>query len=275
MWSKAWNWVRRSWWGLVVAYLSLVLGSYLAIWQFIVPLGIPDTFARAPGVAGKRVFYHIVLALLVASHGTLLLELWRRRATWSDVARGSAEPASQNRRDEKAGSECKAQLDQALDRLKAARAKLNDYESLEQEIIGLLAGGLEVEVEQIAGRLQIGGDRDAAKNVRVAVASLRAAGKVIGTGGVTPKVKLTPTSPGSTPVSEDHLNVLKRLAEAGEELEADEVAGLLSMNFHKAHYYIDELVDRKHVYVSSAVGRPARYGIAKQGRALLAEHGLL
>lgn len=75
MFEKPLGWLRKYWWGLVVAYLLLLIGSYLTIWQVIEPLGLPDNFGEVSEIINTRVFYHLNLTLLFAAHVTLILNL--------------------------------------------------------------------------------------------------------------------------------------------------------------------------------------------------------
>jgi hypothetical protein len=75
MFDKPFKWLRKYWWGLVIAYLLLLIGAYLTIWQFIEPLGIPDNLGEVSAFIKTRVFYHLNLTLLFAAHVTLILDL--------------------------------------------------------------------------------------------------------------------------------------------------------------------------------------------------------
>lgn len=72
------KWLRRNWWGLIVAYLLLLIGIYLLIWQLAEPLGIPDTIETLPPFTKSRIFLHLVLTFLVAPHIALVLDLITR-----------------------------------------------------------------------------------------------------------------------------------------------------------------------------------------------------
>lgn len=76
------EWLRRHWWGLLVAYVIAVATSFTLIWAVIEPLGIPDHFTSLWPILSKRSTYHIVGSLLVGANIALLLELFVRRSHW-------------------------------------------------------------------------------------------------------------------------------------------------------------------------------------------------
>jgi len=75
MFDNPLKWLRRNWWGLIVAYLLLFVSTYLLIWQFAEPLGIPDTIETMPAFAKSRIFLHLTLTFLIAPYLTLILDL--------------------------------------------------------------------------------------------------------------------------------------------------------------------------------------------------------
>jgi len=79
MFQKPMEWLRRTWWGLIVAYLILASGLYFVIWQFAEPLGIPNRVEILPELIKSRVFIHLTLTLVLAAYITLLLDLYVRR----------------------------------------------------------------------------------------------------------------------------------------------------------------------------------------------------
>lgn len=78
--SSVMEWLRKKWWGLLVAYALVVAGCYSAIWTVIEPLGIPDTL-ECPlwPVLIKRSTYHIAASVFIGSHLTLILILLVRK----------------------------------------------------------------------------------------------------------------------------------------------------------------------------------------------------
>jgi hypothetical protein len=84
-----------------------------------------------------------------------------------------------------------------------------------------------------------------------------------------------PTTREQSTLSDAHVDVLKFLAASDGHLAADDIAGHLRITVQKARYYLDGLVDAKYVGCSLAVGRPALYYLARAGRAVLVERGLL
>ena len=82
--------LARNWWGLLVAYFVLVVLSYLGIWAFAEPIGIPDKFSSLndlPNALRHRWFYHVVLTVVLAAHATLVLELVFRCRAWPCLGR--------------------------------------------------------------------------------------------------------------------------------------------------------------------------------------------
>jgi hypothetical protein len=75
MFEKPLVWLRKHWWGIIVAYLLLLISSYFTIWQFAEPLAIPDTLEELPTFTKTRIFFHLNLTLLVTAHLTLILIL--------------------------------------------------------------------------------------------------------------------------------------------------------------------------------------------------------
>ena len=76
-------------------------------------------------------------------------------------------------------------------------------------------------------------------------------------------------------LSDGHIAILKILAEAEAELDSEDLARTLQLHVQKVKYYLDTLRKEKYIGDSLAIGRPATYYIAKRGRALLVEKGLL
>jgi hypothetical protein len=79
MCEKAWKWLHGPWWGLVVAHFIILCLTYLLIWQFAEPLGIPDTIDNLPAFVKLRAFFHVTLTLLIGAYITLILELVIRK----------------------------------------------------------------------------------------------------------------------------------------------------------------------------------------------------
>lgn len=74
--------MQRVWWGSLVAYVNLLVVAYTLIWKWIAPLGLPDVFPSGGWLFNTRWFFHIVVAVLVAAHGTIALDLSLRRGLW-------------------------------------------------------------------------------------------------------------------------------------------------------------------------------------------------
>lgn len=82
MLARAKGWMQRVWWGSLVAYVNLLVVAYTLIWKWIAPLGLPDVFPSGGWLFNTRWFFHIVVAVLVAAHGTIALDLSLRRGLW-------------------------------------------------------------------------------------------------------------------------------------------------------------------------------------------------
>ncbi len=81
--KRAIQWLRYHWLGLIIAYLIILVGTYLGIWQFSEPIGIPENIDTLPNwirnLMGYRIFFHLTLTVLIGSHITLVLDLFLRR----------------------------------------------------------------------------------------------------------------------------------------------------------------------------------------------------
>jgi hypothetical protein len=77
------DWLMRAWWGSLIAYPILLIGSFLAIWAVLEPAGIPDELPAPVWPWNTRLVLHIVLAILLASNAVIGLDLWRRRSLQS------------------------------------------------------------------------------------------------------------------------------------------------------------------------------------------------
>lgn len=82
MFDKPIEWLNKNWWGLIVAYVLVLISIYFLIWQFAEPLSIPDNFESLPEFAKSRIFIHIILTFLIGSHIVLILDLVIRKKKW-------------------------------------------------------------------------------------------------------------------------------------------------------------------------------------------------
>jgi hypothetical protein len=83
MFKTAREWLKRCWWGSVICYLLLLPAYYAFLWAVIAPLGIPATFDQLPSFLPQlRIFYHIMLVMALASHSTLVFDLFARKRGW-------------------------------------------------------------------------------------------------------------------------------------------------------------------------------------------------
>lgn len=85
--------------GLIKAYVLVLVAVYIGIWAFIEPVGIPeramiDYLAGAHAklallhvnlqwIANWRIFYHLILTLIITAHITLFFEWIFRRGRWA------------------------------------------------------------------------------------------------------------------------------------------------------------------------------------------------
>jgi len=79
MFNRAFQWLKREWWGLIPAHFIVVCITYLLLWQIVEPLGIYDKIENLLGFFGSRVFTHLALTLFFAAYITLILDLCLRR----------------------------------------------------------------------------------------------------------------------------------------------------------------------------------------------------
>ncbi|MGA9770305.1 MAG: hypothetical protein WBV94_14800 [Blastocatellia bacterium] len=75
MFEQSLKWLQKNWWGLIVAHFIVLISTYLLIWEFAEPIGIPDTIDHLPSFTKTRIFFHMVLTLLIAAYLTLILDL--------------------------------------------------------------------------------------------------------------------------------------------------------------------------------------------------------
>lgn len=86
MFDKPLRWLRKHWWGLIIAHFLLLISIYFAIWKLIEPLNIE----KVPNFTGSRVFYHLILTLLIAAYLTLILDLLVRYSVVSETKQTSS-----------------------------------------------------------------------------------------------------------------------------------------------------------------------------------------
>ena len=195
MWSTAKYWLHRTWWGIGITYLVTVLLVYLVTWTLIEPLSIPDKIPGAIDLFLRRSVLHILFALMLGSHITLVMEFLRRRSLWRQVAAVNTQ-TSQNTPLEIPTSEVSDETELLTNTAKAnafltdLKAKLESYESLEKEIIGVLASGIEIMPGNLSNHLSTDSTADSARKIRLAVANLLEMGRIEGTGGLVPSIRL-------------------------------------------------------------------------------------
>lgn len=68
MWKRVWSSLAKGRSGLLLAYLSVLLLTYTAIWQLSAPIGLEAEFDTLPDFARTRIFFHLVLTLVAAPH---------------------------------------------------------------------------------------------------------------------------------------------------------------------------------------------------------------
>jgi hypothetical protein len=62
-----------SWPKVLIAFLTALAAAYGAIWAMIEPMSVPDTFLSLPSFVSSRIFWHLILALFLASNLTMLV----------------------------------------------------------------------------------------------------------------------------------------------------------------------------------------------------------
>ena len=88
-----------------------------------------------------------------------------------------------------------SQIKDAESQLANAQVRLQEYETLENEILGYLASGTEISTIDLLSNLSIRERLEGRRLLLLAVASLEQKGKIVGTGGIQPKIKLAPKKP--------------------------------------------------------------------------------
>lgn len=86
MLESAIKWLHKSWWGVAVAYPIVLFGVYGLIWYFAEPIGIPDNISKLPDFAHYRIFFHLLIALIITPHVVLFLTLLVRRSEKKDLS---------------------------------------------------------------------------------------------------------------------------------------------------------------------------------------------
>lgn len=92
-------------------------------------------------------------------------------------------------------AELEGQIRGCIGRLGVTVERLNEYESLENEILGYLADGKDISTIDLLSNLSISRKAEGRRILHLAVASLEQKGKIVGTGSFQPKLKLAPKAP--------------------------------------------------------------------------------
>lgn len=195
MWSTAKHWLLRTWWGIGITYLATVLLIYLFTWTLIEPLSIPDKIPGAIDLLLRRSVFHILFALMVGCHITLVIESLRRRSMWRQTSAVKTQIPHNTPSEiltSEASDETKPLTNMANGNahLTNLEARLESYESLEKEIIGVLASGVEITLGNLSSHLSLSSTADSARKIRLAVANLLEMGRIEGTGGLVPSIRL-------------------------------------------------------------------------------------
>jgi hypothetical protein len=164
-------------------------------WTLIEPLTIPDKIPGAIDLLLRRWVLHILFALMVGSHITLFIECLRRRSMWLQAGAVNIETPQDAPSDilTSEASDDTELLNEASKRnaqLADLKTKLESYESLEKEIIGVLASGVEIMPSSLPNHLSTDSTAEAARKIRLAVANLLEMGRIEGTGGLVPSIRL-------------------------------------------------------------------------------------
>lgn len=89
-------------------------------------------------------------------------------------------------------------------------------------------------------------------------------------------VKTTNRSENVNKLQETEIEILKKLAEAGDRrFTADQLASMLNISLQKAKYYLTKMVEKEFIHDLLAIGSPATYTLDQAGREYLIENDLL
>ncbi|MCP4416631.1 MAG: hypothetical protein GY805_08410, partial [Chloroflexi bacterium] len=78
MFDQSMEWLKKHWWGLIIAHFLILAIVYTFIWQLAEPLGIYDNLSNLTEIINTRVFLHITLTLIFGAYFTLILDLFLR-----------------------------------------------------------------------------------------------------------------------------------------------------------------------------------------------------
>ncbi len=65
------DWITRSWYGIIIGYLIILVSIYGGIWYFIEPMDLSNDSGFLINIQPNRLASHILLSLLVAPYVTL------------------------------------------------------------------------------------------------------------------------------------------------------------------------------------------------------------
>jgi hypothetical protein len=83
--DKILGWLKKHWWGLLVAYGFALVVAYGVIWSIAEPLDLYEGLQSLPTILSNRAFVQFGLTLLLAAYITLVLELIVRRKVWTGL----------------------------------------------------------------------------------------------------------------------------------------------------------------------------------------------
>lgn len=87
------EWLKKHWWGLIIAHFLILGIVFTFLWQLAEPLGLYDNLNNISAPASSRAFLHINLTLIFGAYLTLALDLFLR---WKADKEKTLQERSQN-----------------------------------------------------------------------------------------------------------------------------------------------------------------------------------
>ena len=72
------EWLKKHWWGLIVAHFLILGIVFTFLWQLAEPLGLYDNLNNISAAANSQALFHIILTLIFGAYLTLALDLFLR-----------------------------------------------------------------------------------------------------------------------------------------------------------------------------------------------------
>lgn len=173
--ARAVKQIEQGWWGIPIAYFGLIFAIYPFIWTYIEPTPIEHKITL-PEYVMSRWFWHILLTSFGAAHLTIVIcMILAKKFTTNKHSTQSILPTPTPEKPVAVSNNNKAEI-----KLAEAENKLAGYESLEKEILGLLANGMERNFEWLCANVEGPSNR---RGIALALASLTESGKILGNDG--------------------------------------------------------------------------------------------